>query len=150
MTNQFMCLPCACKTWVYFLLDFYIFCAAEVFFYVFNLHLSIITTWWLFWLLLGQEDSTLEEQLAISSTVSSTNPTLCGNLLSPSFPLIAGHLWLLSIADVIERAIMSSANEPIQSSSPAETPCPNETVVVKQRKNRRQKPHRKKIRWRRT
>ena len=144
MANQFTCLPCACKTWIYFLLDYYIFCAAMVCVCVFNLRLSIITTWWFFWLLLGEEGSTLEEHLAITSRVSSTTPTLCGNLLS--FPLIAGHLWLLSIADVIGRAILSSANDLTLSSSAAEdTPtrhksCPNETVVTDEKSSLKATP----------
>ena len=94
VTNQFTCLPYACKACV------------------FNFRLSKTTTWWLFQLLLRQEGSTLTEHLAITSKVSSTSPTLCGKLLSPSFPLITGHLWLLSIASVIERAIMSANDKP--------------------------------------
>ena len=41
-------------------------------------------------LLLGQEGSTLAEHLAITSRVSSTTPTLCGDLMSPSFPFDRG------------------------------------------------------------
>ena len=134
MTNQFTCLPCACKTLIYFLLDYFIFVQLWCF-SVFSIFiLSIITTWWLFWLLLGQEGLTLAEHLAIPSMVSSTTPTLCGNLLSPSFSVIAGHLWLLSIADSIERAIMSSANDVTSSAAEGtatrDTHCPNETVVT--------------------
>ena len=134
MTNQFTCLPCACKTLIYFLLDYFIFVQLWCF-SVFSIFiLSIITTWWLFWLLLGQEGLTLAEHLAIPSMVSSTTPTLCGNLLSPSFSVIAGHLWLLSMADSIERAIMSSANDVTSSAAEVtatrDTHCPNETVVT--------------------
>ena len=134
VTNQFTCLLCACKTWIYFLLDYFIFVQLWCF-SVFSIFiLSIITTWWLFWLLLCQEGLTLAEHLAIPSRVSSTTPTLCGNLLSPPFSVIAGHLWLLSIADSIEHAIMSSANDltslAAEGTATRDTHCPNETVAT--------------------
>ena len=48
--------------------------------------------------------------------------------------MIAGHLWLLFIADSIERAIMSSANDLTSSAAEGtatrDTHCPNETVVT--------------------
>ena len=133
MTNQFTCLPCACKTWIYFLLGYYIFfysCGVFLCFQpssVNNHHLVALL------LLLGQEGSTLAEHLAIRSRVSSTTPTLCGNLMSPSFPFDLGGI---SGFYLLPTSLNASANDITQSSStakdtvPRDKLCPNETIAA--------------------
>ena len=62
----------------------------------------------------------------------------CGDLLHHLF-FIAGHIWLLSIANMIERLIMSLAKNLTKSSWALEdtltsdTPSPNETAVTDQK-----------------